>query len=368
MSAEAPRNSGTGEPISPLKPLVLAQREIGGYSKKRYIGPGNIPIGVGALIKGWNIEEKDYTDPSRLPVVDFRAMTEACPHNCFHCFTDKNRKTLRLNEIKNIIDQLAEAKTHTIDFVGEGEPTIDPNFFEIVEYTSSKGINPVVYTDAATKLRDRNFVKRLYESGTSVCPKCDSLFDEEYQNWVVGDKKGKYFQQRNEAIELLMECGFNNAQDDGTTRMGFDMVVTQRNINEVEKTLRYCRDNNLWIIFVSYLPSGRSGKADFDRSLVPDGKEWAKTREMVRKVDEEYGYLHPVYALTTMRCIEFMQIYGDGRVSPCVGNEYIVGNARETSIKELESKILELCPFLNRVKFDGHCPYRLRIGEKDDSE
>ncbi len=331
-------------------------------SKKKYIGLGYVPIDIGAVIKGWDMTEGDYRNPSRLPVVNFRAMTEACPHNCFHCFTDKNRKTLTLNEIKNVIDQLVDLNTYAIDFVGEGEPTIDKDFFEIIEYTSSKGIHQSIYTDAAIKMRDKDFVKRVYESGASICPKCDSLFNKEYQNWVVGDKTGKYFKQRNEAIEFLMEYGFNKVQEDGTTRLGFDMVVTKRNIDEVEKTLRYCRNNNLWIIFTTYLPSGRSGKEDFDKSLMLNKKNRAKLKEIVKKVDEEYGFFHPIWnGSTTMPCIEFLQIYGDGRVSPCVGNEDIIGNVKEASIKELESKILVKYPFLNRTKFDGYCPYRPNI-------
>ena len=164
-------------------------------------------------------------------------MTNACPFDCFHCFTDKMKRTLSLDDIKNVIDQLADLKTHAIDFVGEGEPTIDKDFFEIVEYTASKNIQAVVYTEAATRLRNRDFVTRLYDSGASVCPKCDSLYNEEYQNWVVGDKRGKYFRARNEALELLMKCGFNSVQRDGTTRLGFDMVVSKKNFHEVEQTV-----------------------------------------------------------------------------------------------------------------------------------
>ncbi|MFZ3060108.1 MAG: radical SAM protein [Candidatus Methanoperedens sp.] len=328
-------------------------------SKKKYIGLGHVPIGIGALIKGWDIAEEYYRNPSKLPIVNFRAMTEACPHDCFHCFTDKNRKDLKLNEIKNVIDQLVAANTYTIDFVGEGEPTIDKDFFEIIEYTCSKGINTVIYTDAATKMRDRDFIKRVYESGASVSPKCDSLFNEEYQNWVVGDKSGKYFKQRNESIELLMEYGFNEVQEDGTTRLGFDMVISKRNIGEVEKTLRYCRENNLFVVFAFYIPSGRCAKDDFDRSLMVDEKDKAKMTEIVRKVDEEYGLYHTIWNnFATMRCVEFMHIYGDGRVSPCVGNEDIIGNVREDYIKKLENKILEKYPVHDRVKFDGNCPYR----------
>jgi MoaA/NifB/PqqE/SkfB family radical SAM enzyme len=331
-------------------------------SKKKYIGIGYVPIGIGAIMKGWDMTEGDYRNSSRLPVVNFRAMTEACPHNCPHCFTDKNRKTLTLNEIENIIDQLADLNTYAIDFVGEGEPTIDKDFFEILKYTASKGIHQSIYTDAATKMRDRNFVKKVYEIGASVSPKCDSLFCEEYQNWVVGDRAGKYFEQRNEAIELLMEYGFNKVQEDGTTRLGFDMVVTKRNIDEVEKTLRYCRENNLWIIFTTYLCSGRSAQEDFDGSLMLNAEDRNKLKEIVKKVDDEYGFLHPIWnGSTTMRCIEFMQIYGDGRVSPCVGNEDVIGNLREASIKELEYRILGKYPFLDRTKFGGYCPFKPEI-------
>jgi len=35
-------------------------------------------------------------------------MTNACPRNCSFCFTDKNKKTLSLREIKSIIDELAD--------------------------------------------------------------------------------------------------------------------------------------------------------------------------------------------------------------------------------------------------------------------
>lgn len=328
-------------------------------SKESYIGLGKVPVGIGAVIKGWNISEEHFRNPNVLPVVDFRAMTSACLHDCFHCFTDKLKKTLTLDEIKKVIDQLAEMKTKAIDFLGEGEPTLDKDFFEIIEYTAKKGIQPIIFTDAATKLRDRDFVRRIKESGASVCPKCDSLWNAEFQNWVVGDKTGKYFDQRNEAIKILIEEGFNKVEGDGTTRLGFDMVVCKKNMHEVEKTLRYCRENNLWVVFAFYLPSGRSGRKDFDKSLMLSKEEKRRLKEIVKKVDEEYGFKHDVINnFLTSRCVEFMCIYGDGRVSPCPGNERIIGNIKTDSIKELRERIIEKFPCHNPKTFDGNCCYR----------
>jgi len=329
------------------------------FSKEKYIGLGNVPVGVGAVIKGWNITEENFRNSDFLPVVDFRAMTSACPHDCFHCFTNKLKKTLTLEEIKNIIDQLAEMKAAAIDYLGEGEPTIDKDFFEIVEYTFQKGIQPIVFTDAATKLTDRNFTRRLKESGASVVPKCDSLWNREFQNWVVGDKTGEYFDKRNEAIKILMEEGFNEASEDGTTRMGFDMVVCRKNMHEVEKTLRYCRENNLWVIFSFYLPSGRSGQEDFDKSLMLAKDEKRALREMVKRIDTEYGFKHDLTNnFLTFRCVEFMCIYGDGRVTPCVGSEVVIGDVKNNSIKELKNIICEKFPCHDPAKSDGNCCYR----------
>ena len=331
-------------------------------SEKAYFGLGRVPIGIGAVIKGWDITEEYYRDPTKLPAVDFRAMTNACSHDCHHCYTDKNPRTLTLTQIKGVIKQLALRKTYSINYLGEGEPTLDKNFFEIIEYTSANGIIPVVFTDAATRLLDKGFVRRLYDSGASVIPKCDSLFNAKYQNWIVRDKSQVFFDRRNKAIELLMEEGFNEIREDGTTRLGFDMVLSSRNMGEVERTLIYCRDRNLWIIFAFHLPSGRSAKEDFDSSLIVSDNKKRMIKETVRKVDLKYEFKHPVLNnFLTRGCIEFMQIFGDGRVSPCPGNETIIGNVKEQSIDELEKRILESFPCHNRKSFDGICLYRNKV-------
>jgi len=330
-------------------------------SEKSYIGLGRVPVGIGAVLRGWDMTEQEFW--TYLPVVDFRAMMEACPHNCFHCFTDKNRCTLTLAQIKRVIDEVAEMKVRAIDFLGEGESTIDPFFFEIIKYTALKGIVPVVFTEAATKMRNRDFVKRVRDIGASVCPKCDSLFNAEYQNWVVGDKTGKYFVQRNEALDLLIDEGFNDVNSDGTTRLGFDMVISSRNIGEVAETLRYCRQNNIWVIFSFYLPVGRSGSKNFDQKLQPDEEAKRKMRETILTIDrDEFGFSHTIWNnFATMPCVERIQIYGDGRVSPCPGNETIIGAIQDHSIRELHQMILDRFPGHNPVCFDGHCLYRPRI-------
>jgi MoaA/NifB/PqqE/SkfB family radical SAM enzyme len=328
-------------------------------SKQNYAWLGKVPIGIGAILKGWDILKEDFKNPNCLPVVDFRAMTPSCPHDCFFCFTDKNKKTLSLKEIKRIICEIKDMGARGIDFLGEGEPTIDKDFFEIVEFTSSLGVIPVVFTEAATKLRNRDFVRRLKASGASVVPKCDSMLNLQYQNEVVKDKTGKYFDQRNKAVELLIEEGFNEINPDGTTRLGFDMVISNRNINEVENMLKVCRQNNIYVMFSFYLPSGRSAKEDFDQNLCPTLIQIQEMQKLISEIDKWFGFKHQIWNnFATIGCVERLQIYGDGRVSPCPGNETIIGKVQDFSIRELNQMILSEFPAHNPCSFNGNCIYR----------
>lgn len=322
---------------------------------KKIFGITEYPVGVGTMIKGWDISEEHFRDPEKLPVVDLAIMTNVCPRDCGFCFTDKEKKTLTLNQIKNLIDQLADRNTYAVDYLGEGEPTLDKDFFKIVEYTTKKGIIPLVYTEAALKLTDLDFVKRLYDSGASVLPKCDSLFNSEYQNRVVRSLRidDNYFDKRNLAIENLMKIGFNAIADDGTTRMGFDMVLSHENYHEVEKTLHYCRQNNLYIMFAFHLTAGRTLETA-NQEIV----DRQRIQKLVESIDFSYGIKRGQYNnFLTGPCKEYLMIRGDGRVQPCPGNEYVLGYIQESSINELEKILLQKFPCHNRATYSGNCPY-----------
>ncbi len=313
------------------------------------------PVGIGAKLKGWDISEGHYRDSDRLPIVDFRAFGAQCPHACPKCFTFRGKRTLSTDEIKNIIDQLKDLDTYAINYVGEGEPTIDGDFFEIVNYTTDSGIIPVVFTEASVNLRDENFAKKLRQSGASTVIKVDSLYNRGIQGDAVGDRYGNYLVERNQAIDLLRSLGFNDKNADGTTRLGFDMVVTKENISEVGGILDYARENNIWTVFAYHLPTGLGANSD-----MIDVDEKAKLADKVASTDRyKFDFKHNEYNnFLTQGCVEFMQIFGDGRVSPCPGNDTIIGSVRESSIKELKDRIVEKFPKHDRKNFDGNCIYR----------
>lgn len=150
----------------------------------RIYGPGyfqlgkRTPIGIGAVLNGWNITTAEFRSGTH--TIDFCAMTEGCPHNCPHCFTDKKKRTLSLDQIKLILNKVAWSGPKTVNFIGEGEPTLDRDFFEIVAVTSRLGLIPVIFSEGSARLTEPWFVRQLHSLNASVVLKLDSLWDQAY--------------------------------------------------------------------------------------------------------------------------------------------------------------------------------------------
>lgn len=87
----------------------------------------------------------------KIPIAVHLDLTYKCNLNCIHCYiVDQNRPELSTKEIKNILEQLAEAKTLYLTLSG-GEILTREDFFEIVSYA-----------------RKLNFSLRLLTNGTLI--------------------------------------------------------------------------------------------------------------------------------------------------------------------------------------------------------
>ena len=56
-------------------------------------------------------------------------------------------------------------------------------------------------------------------------------------------------------MENLYDVGFNKSVP---TRLAFDTIISKENADEIPDLHRYARKNNIFILLVNYLPSGRS--------------------------------------------------------------------------------------------------------------
>jgi len=99
------------------------------------------------------------------PVVVWNS-TRTCNLKCIHCYAHADAKKfegeLTTEEAKSFIDDLAEFKVPVLLFSG-GEPLIRPDFFELAEYTASKGIRPTISTNGT--LIDKETARRIKNIG-----------------------------------------------------------------------------------------------------------------------------------------------------------------------------------------------------------
>ncbi|MEM1008603.1 MAG: radical SAM protein [Myxococcota bacterium] len=76
---------------------------------------------------------------AHVPASVFLTLTERCHLRCQQCYlVEDPRGELTLEEVKDLLDQLAEMGTTRVTFTG-GEPMLRPDLFEILEYAHQHG-------------------------------------------------------------------------------------------------------------------------------------------------------------------------------------------------------------------------------------
>lgn len=294
--------------------------------------------------------------------------SNVCDQDCEYCYTvlltlDRPNFHMRplpgelsLDERKSLIDQAVELGAVSYDIVGAGEPLIDREFLPQVEYAASKGLVPIVFTNGSILGNPKHgprFAERLRELGASVVVKWHSkdraIHDEIVRRRGAGEK-------RDHAIELLKALGFNKTNP---TRLGIDNIVYQRTIAEMPDCLRMCRSENIFLVCSTFIPSGRTQKANEKEAAFAD---IVRLYEKCRKIDEEeFGIHHTAsmpYCGYGRTCTQYMGLYVtiQGEVYGCVGQSEAYGNIRR---RQLADVWRERLPLLQN--YDGGCPPRRKF-------
>lgn len=313
------------------------------------------------LLKGFyltNEELKKITDKEEL----FTLVAETsniCNLNCRYCFRDvygtKNKleNELSLEQRLDLIKQAEDLGCKVMIITGAGEPTIDKDFFEMIEYANSLGIMPIVFTNGLAI--DRKMAKRFFDLGASLILKCSSMNPEVEDN-LVG-RRG-YCERRNNVLKILIETGFNKTNP---TRLGFDGIVTQINKNDVIDIIRFCRENNIFPLFTELMLKGgavRMGDLKILRNEIDNiSKE-------VSEIDrEKYGinYIPEIPYIGGLQCrLLHHSLYVNilGEIYSCVGSKILLGNIRNASLKDIFNsdsvKKIRDTPY-------NSCPFRKKV-------
>ncbi len=101
--------------------------------------------------------------------------TYACNEKCVHCYMDRNRPSLLLNEVKRILDEIAAVGCLFVSFTG-GEFFARSNALEIVEYASKLHFvidilsNGTLITENKANVLARHTVRRVQISLYGATP------------------------------------------------------------------------------------------------------------------------------------------------------------------------------------------------------
>lgn len=202
---------------------------------------------------------EDLRYQSSLSLVPFQAtleLTYRCNERCGHCYLatyndhEDGRPPLSVEEWKKILNQLKEAGTFVLVFIG-GEAMMHPYFWELAEYAARKGFalslitNGLLLDDkAADRMKDLGF----YQISVSLYSLNPTIHDQ------MTKRKGSHFKtieaikklkQRN--LEVIINCLLTSLNIDTCfdledwgkklgIRVQFDPLVTAKSDGSLDST------------------------------------------------------------------------------------------------------------------------------------
>ncbi|HEX8428292.1 SPASM domain-containing protein [Hymenobacter sp.] len=174
-----------------------------------------------------------------LPVALSFEPTTSCNLRCPECpsgLRSFTRPTGMLPDdlFRKTIDEVA-ARLWYLIFYFQGEPYLHPNFLELVNYASRKGIYTATSTNAHY-LNDTN-ARRTVESGLDrLIISLDGTTQEVYQQYRVGGKIDKVLEGTRNLLRWRKEL------KSSTPRVVFQFLVVQPNEHQMEEARQLARE------------------------------------------------------------------------------------------------------------------------------
>lgn len=243
---------------------------------------------------------------------------KSCNLHCRYCYAQSGEDSAKIVDIKNLKKIILESKelgTKSVVVIGGGEPTLHPNFRDLIDYIDSLGIIPVIFSN--TVLMTEELAGFLYKHNASVMGKLDS-FKPEVQDYLAGREGAS--EEIRKGLDNLKKTGFSKPERPGELRLGVSFVSNKMNLEEIESIWHFCRQNNIFPNMEILTPTGRANDELKDQLLTAEEiKEYKlKLLEIDRKY---YGYdWLPYTPITASGCLQHLYslyINIEGNVRPC---------------------------------------------------
>lgn len=316
-------------------------------------------------------------------------LSNECNLNCPYCFTapakssqrDKSTDCLSFEEYKEIVTQLKEAGTKTINIIGAGEPTMYAYFDELVKFISLQGIKVCVSTNGILLASQNKRIDLLNEINATIILKVNSR-NSHLQDLLVG--RNGYASIRDNTLKKLMSKGFNKNMP---TRLAINTLLIKPIYTELFDIFVFCRENNISLIASVYMPTGRTSGLVFQgKEAIPNNfhvlddlyqplteDDIAKLLIQLKDYDKRNNISrapHPAY-ISGIACTQLLgiQIDNRGKVWSCPARKLLnQGKIEEKPLESTNTKdflsIWKSTGTLSiRSVYNGECIYKGKLNK-----
>ena len=292
----------------------------------------NPPMPTAAGMRALERKLKEAVFREIFPATANLAITHKCQCKCRHCsadpFIDPSRKELTTQEIKTVVDDALELGASIVIYTG-GEPTLQPDLPELIDYVDKTKAVPMIFTNGA-RLSEEGYVDQLAAAGLNAINISIDHADPEKHN---------AYRKVSGLWEKAMEGG-QRARDAGIL-VGISTYATHDNVADgsLEKLVEITIEKGFnEITIFDCIPSGRFLQQT-DLILTPDERE--KAIDLYNRYHEDKDCPIGVVVMAKVNSPEgagcfgayaqfYMTAYGD--INPCDFNPISFGNVREMPI------------------------------------
>ncbi|HUV38307.1 MAG TPA: radical SAM protein [Planctomycetota bacterium] len=321
--------------------------------------------------------------------------TQACNLKFIHCYQDAHKRLPdELNEPEQvrIVDELADNDVSLLAFSG-GEPMMSPSFWPVLTHAGKKGFHISVATNGT--LLDETSARRLGDCGVNFIEiSLDSVSAEKHDRF----RGGKGYWQK--AVDGIKACVAAREKHGHRFGVSLASTITQMNFDEMEDLISFAKELGCTSFYAfNFIPTGRA-KSVVDMDLTPDQREEmlrilydhmcsrdvgiiTSAAQMSRKCVEtskldgvfgtgHYGYGPGLNAMILSQYIGgcgagrcYCAVQPDGRVTPCVFMQLVVGDLRRQTLRHIWHRSNELKVLRDREDRTGgckSCDYKIYCG------
>lgn len=271
-------------------------------------------------------------------------LTNACNLSCFYCYTNQDTlANLSLKKAREVIEQAKEYGIKQIVWLG-GEPTINPNWREILMYSKRQGLSNELWSNG-TNLNDN--LDFIAENCDRFVLHLDSVDANTFYSNQERDLLPNMQPQILEGLDNLIARGYS------PDRIRLNVVLSKRTMPHLEETMKYFYPERVSsITLIPLFSTGKGTKINPNLFLsLQELKEAFKLRALIENKPERLltgtAEYDKWYQMTTA------YITASGEVSPYAGMDLSAGNIYQRGLKAILESSFDFLSFSEAVKDGG---------------